>query len=102
MSRTTPEPVLGLASGQTRGRRRAAAGLRPVHDGVDGPRVGIDVPRLGRQKLNLREPSEMQISTMGVDLAKGVFQVHGVDAAGEVVVVRKLKRAQVAKYFAGL
>ena len=27
----------------------------------------------------------MQVSTMGVDLAKSVFQVHGVDAAGEVV-----------------
>lgn len=44
----------------------------------------------------------MQIITMGVDVAKAVFQVHGVDAAGEVVVARKLKRAQVVKFFAGL
>ena len=43
----------------------------------------------------------MQISTMGVDLAKSVFQVHGVDAAGEVVVARKLRRAQVVGFFAG-
>lgn len=44
----------------------------------------------------------MQIGTMGVDLAKSVFQVHGVDAAGEVVVAKKLKRAQVLGFFAGL
>ena len=37
----------------------------------------------------------MQISTIGVDLAKSVFQVHGVDAAGEVVIRRKLRRSQV-------
>jgi transposase len=44
----------------------------------------------------------MQISTIGVDLAKSVFQVHGVDAAGEAVVVKKLRRAQVEPFFAGL
>lgn len=44
----------------------------------------------------------MQISTVGVDLAKSVFQVHGVDVAGEVVVVKKLRRAQVLGFFAGL
>ena len=31
----------------------------------------------------------MQITTIGLDLAKSVFQVHGVDAAGRVVVVRR-------------
>ena len=44
----------------------------------------------------------MQITTIGVDLAKSVFQVHGVDAAGEVVVRRRLRRAQVLPFFAGL
>lgn len=42
----------------------------------------------------------MEIITIGLDVAKSVFQVHGVDAAGTVVVTRKLKRAQVLKYFA--
>lgn len=41
----------------------------------------------------------MSISTIGIDLAKNVFQVHGVDAQGEVVVVRKLRRAQVIAFF---
>ena len=34
----------------------------------------------------------MQITTIGPDIAKSVFQVHGVDAAGLVVVRRQLKR----------
>jgi transposase len=32
------------------------------------------------------------ISTIGLDIAKSVFQVHGVDAAGQVVVRRQLRR----------
>ncbi len=44
----------------------------------------------------------MQVSTIGLDLAKCVFQVHGVDVAGQVVVRRKLQRSQVANFFAGL
>lgn len=39
---------------------------------------------------------------IGLDLAKSVFQVHGVDGAGEVVVRRQLKRGQVEKFFAQL
>ena len=34
------------------------------------------------------------ITTIGLDFAKSVFQVHGVDAAGEIVVRRKLRRPQ--------
>ena len=34
------------------------------------------------------------ITTIGLDIAKSVFQVHGVDAAGEVVVRRKLTRGR--------
>jgi len=32
------------------------------------------------------------ISTIGLDIAKSIFQVHGVDAAGQVVLRRQLKR----------
>jgi transposase len=42
------------------------------------------------------------ISTIGLDLAKNVFQVHGVDAAGQVVLRRQLRRGQVEKFFAQL
>jgi len=44
----------------------------------------------------------VKISTIGLDLAKNVFQVHGVDGSGTVVVRRQLKRAAVEKFFAGL
>ena len=44
----------------------------------------------------------MQISTLGLDLAKSVFQVHGVDADGAVMVRKKLRRAEVLKFFEGL
>jgi transposase len=44
----------------------------------------------------------MQITTLGLDLGKRVFQVHGVDAAGRVTVRRKLQRAEVALFFADL
>jgi transposase len=44
----------------------------------------------------------MQITTIGLDLAKHVFQVHAVDAAGAVVVRRALRRAQVLPFFAKL
>lgn len=44
----------------------------------------------------------MNITTVGIDLAKNVFQVHGVDARGEVVLRRQLRREQVARYFVNL
>ena len=40
----------------------------------------------------------MQVSTIGVDLAKNVFQVHGVDSAGKVVISRQLRRKQVMAF----
>jgi transposase len=42
------------------------------------------------------------ITTIGLDLAKKVFQVHGVDAEGKVVVARKLRRKEVLAFFARL
>ncbi len=41
----------------------------------------------------------MQISTIGIDLAKNVFQVHGVDTAGTVVITKKLRRSQMLAFF---
>ena len=44
----------------------------------------------------------MNISMIGIDVAKSVFQVHGVDASEQVVVQCKLRRGQVHKYFSRL
>ena len=41
----------------------------------------------------------MKTTTVGLDLAKNVFQVHAIDAAGEVVVRRALRRRQVIPFF---
>jgi transposase len=43
-----------------------------------------------------------EVSTIGLDLAKSVFQVHGIDAAGRVVVRRQLRRGEVLGFFARL
>jgi transposase len=44
----------------------------------------------------------MQISTIGLDLAKNLMQVHGIDADGIAVLRKKLRRADVIRFFAGL
>lgn len=44
----------------------------------------------------------MQITTIGLDLAKSVFQVHGVDANDEAVLGRRLRRRDVVAFFGGL
>src|SRR5581483_11335604 len=54
------------------------------------------------QASNEREPSMKSISTVGVDLAKNVFQVHAVDERGEVVVRKALRRSKLLAWFAGL
>src|SRR3977135_387691 len=41
----------------------------------------------------------MQITTIGLDIAKNVFQVHGIDAAEKVVVRKQLRRSQVLAFF---
>jgi len=44
----------------------------------------------------------MKVTTIGFDLAKNIFQVHGVDERGHVVVRKQLRREQVAGFFANL
>src|SRR3954469_17793888 len=47
-------------------------------------------------------PSMGEIRTIGLDLAKHVFQVHGVDANGDVVLRKQLRRGQVLSFFSRL
>ena len=44
----------------------------------------------------------MQVITVGLDLAKRIFQVHAVDASGSVVVRKALRRSQVLPFFSKL
>ena len=43
-----------------------------------------------------------EVSTIGLDIAKSVFQVHGVDVAGVVVIRKRVSRARVLEYFGKL
>jgi len=43
-----------------------------------------------------------KVSTIGLDIAKSVFQVHGVDAAGAVLIRKRISRAKVLEYFGEL
>jgi transposase len=44
----------------------------------------------------------MKITTIGIDLAKEVFQIHGVDEHGKVVLRKRLSRGKMAKFFANI
>ena len=44
----------------------------------------------------------MKITTVGIDLAKNVIQVHGVDKRGKTVLKKSLKRMQALPFFANL
>jgi transposase len=44
----------------------------------------------------------MKITTIGIDLAKEVFQIHGVNQCGKAVLRKQLKRSEMAKYFTNL
>ena len=45
------------------------------------------------------ELSMQTVTTIGLDIAKSVFQVHAVDAAGKVIIRRQLKRRYVLAFF---
>jgi hypothetical protein len=43
-----------------------------------------------------------EVSTIGLDIAKSVFQIHGVDADGTVVIRKRISRAKILEFFAAL
>jgi len=50
----------------------------------------------------MRGAVHMQITTIGLDIAKDVFQVHGIDATEKVVVRKQLRCSQVLAFFKAL
>jgi hypothetical protein len=42
-----------------------------------------------------------EVSTIGLDIAKSVFQVHGVDGSGAVVIRKRVSRLKLLEFFAG-
>src|SRR5262245_21835582 len=71
-------------------------------DAVDGSSTGARAPQMwGAVKApTIRRSQAMQaITTIGLDIAKSVFQVHGVDAQGNIILRRQLKRRYVLSFF---
>jgi transposase len=44
----------------------------------------------------------MKVTTVGIDLAKNVFQIHGVDGRGKAALRKRLRRSEMAEFFAAL
>ena len=75
-------------------------GATSVIDAVDGSSTGTCVPWMWVKASHDSEERVMQtIATIGLDIAKSVFQVHVVDAGGQVIVRRQLKRRYVLTFF---
>jgi len=43
-----------------------------------------------------------EVSTIGLDIAKSIFQIHGVDVDGAVVIRKRISRAKLLEFFATL
>src|SRR6202047_1050410 len=54
------------------------------------------------QRRSQRWRRVMQITVLGLNLTKTVFQIHGIDDSGQAVLKRKLRRSEVLPFFAGL
>src|SRR6516162_7881640 len=81
------------------------AGGPLLTDGVDAPCSSASMCHsvvVDEESPQGEETSAMQVTTMGIDLAKNVFQVHGVDASGKVVVRKALRRSQLLPFFEDL
>src|SRR4051812_8683719 len=66
---------------------------------MDAPPTAL-VCQSGGVEHHSREASMGQVSTIGLDLAKSIFQVHGADASGAVVFRKRLRRSQVRPFLA--
>src|SRR5215207_416258 len=111
-----PNELARLASLQrpgTSGRYRSGRWLLPTSwpawpaysdqappEGTGGRPPTALVCQSGGVEHHSREASLGQVSTIGLDLAKSVFQVHGADASGAVVFRKRLRRDQVRPFLA--
>ena len=66
------------------------------------PKMASKVPKWIFTQFHKEEVTEMNITRVGIDLAKNVIQVHGVDDRGMPVLKKQLKRSHVLAYFANL
>ena len=75
---------------------------RPVLMWWTVPAPGSEFPRVIVANKSHQGAIHMQIATIGLNIAKNVFQLHGIDAAEKVVVRKQLRRSQVPAFFEAL
>src|SRR6202140_609176 len=63
---------------------------------------GIECARMRLLRSQTREPSVNQISRIGMDTSKHIFQLHGVNVAEAPVLRKKLRRKDMVAFFAKL
>ena len=93
-----------LASGRAGALHDASGSYQPRNspsDGVDGPTTASMCQDVVVEDHD-QEPPVTKVSTIGLDLAKHVFQVHGADERGAVIIQRRLRRGEMIKYLARL
>src|SRR3954449_5388384 len=102
----TPTPVMPAQVARAVGRsatefRRTAGGAPRLRRavGVDGPRRHQACQNEVVADLRQRRPSVEQISRIGMDTSKHIFQLHGVNAAEEPVLRKKLRRKEMFAFF---
>src|SRR5271156_3965491 len=71
---------------------------RPGKMGRPAP-GGIKVQKYGSVTTCKKEPPTMSITRIGLDTAKAVFQVHGVDETEKATTKRKLQRSEMIPFF---
>ena len=65
-------------------------------------RSNLRTPFLGLPRSLFGADMQQGVVTVGLDLAKHVFQVHAIDAEGKVLIRRQLRRSEALNFFAGL
>jgi hypothetical protein len=108
------EPGFNKVNGLANQSRKAREPLLPRCDGVDGARaasgsmkgrakmVVVEQPFEGAPSMGKSITDLSPVTTVGLDLAKHVFQVHGIDASGRVVVANAIRRNKLLEFFASL
>src|SRR5690348_7084458 len=97
-------PMTSLRAQRSNPCSISAAGLLRLsarNDGVDGPCSTASKCHkvVVVENATERRPSMVEVSTIGLDIAKGMFQVHGVDPSGQVVLARQVRRSAVLQLF---
>src|SRR6516165_8355657 len=64
--------------------------------------LSLEQPFEGAPSMGKSNTDLSSVTTVGLDLAKHVFQVHGVDASGRVVVAKAIRRNKLLEFFASL